>query len=274
MLALGDPEFAGERIALASREAETYRSAFDARGGLARLTGSGEEARAVARFAPGGAEVRLRDDASEAWLKQARLDGFRVIHLATHALVDEVSLARTALALAPSEGEDGFLSPADLAGLRLDADLVVLSACRTAGGVAIAGEGMEGLTAPLVAAGARAVVATQWRIGDRSTVRLVGDFYAALARGAPVAEALRTAKLAAIRRGAPAREWAGFTVVGDPLARVGVTAPAPAAPRQWAAGAALALLLGGGSIYLAVRRSGRSSDRGPGRGVIATTHQR
>jgi tetratricopeptide (TPR) repeat protein len=274
MLALGDPEFAGERIALASRGAETYRSAFDAEGGLARLAGSGQEARIVARFAPGGAEVRLRDDASEGWLKQARLDGFRVIHLATHALVDETSLARTALALAPSAGEDGFLSPADLARLRLAADLVVLSACRTAGGVAIAGEGMEGLTAPLVAAGARAVVATQWRIGDRSTVRLVGDFYSALARGLPVADALQAAKLAAMRRGAPAGEWAGFTVAGDPLARVAVTEPAPTAPRRWVVAAALLLLAAAAVAYLAVRRRGRNPDRGPGRGVIATTHQR
>ena len=150
----------------------------------------------------------------------------------------------------------------------------MLSACRTAGGVAIAGEGMEGLTAPLVAAGARAVLATQWRIGDRSTVRLVSDFYSALARGLPVAEALQAAKLLAMRRGAPASEWAGFTVVGDPLARVGVTAPPPTTPRGWVAAAALVLLAVAGAAYLAVRRRARSSDRGPGRGVIATTHQR
>jgi hypothetical protein len=116
--------------------------------------------------------------------------------------------------------------------------------------VAIAGEGMEGLTAPLVAAGARAVVATQWRIGDRSTVRLVGDFYAALARGLPVVEALRAAKLAAMARGAPAREWAGFMVVGDPLVRVAVTAPAPTTPRRWMAGAALVLLAAAVAGYL------------------------
>ena len=140
--------------------------------------------------------------------------------MATHALVDERSLARTALALAPSGSEDGFLSPADITGLRLDADLVVLSACRTAGGVTIAGEGVQGLTTPLVAAGARTVVATQWRVGDRSTVRLVADLYDGLARGLTVAEALREAKLVALRRGAPPGEWAGFTVVGDPTTKV------------------------------------------------------
>jgi hypothetical protein len=114
------------------------------------------------------------------------------------------------------------------------------------------------------------VVATQWRIGDRSTVRLVGDFYSGLARGLPVVDALRDAKLLAISRGAPASEWAGFTVVGDPLARVAVRAPPPDRRLPIAAG----LLLLAGGAYFAVRRRGRSAERGPGRGVSATTHQR
>lgn len=244
ILALGDPAFKDEKTMARSSESETYRSAFNATGGLPRLIGSGTEAREVARFAPGGGEVRLRDQASEQWFKRAPLDRFAVIHLATHALVDESSLARTALALAPGPGEDGFLSPADLASLHLKADLVVLSACRTAGGVPVVGEGIEGLTTPLLAAGARSVVATQWRIGDRSTVRLVRDFYEQLAKGQPVAEALRSAKLAALRRGAPASEWAGLTVVGDPWARVAIKEPKP----DWAWWAAAS----GGLTLLAV----------------------
>jgi len=175
-----------------------------------------------------------------------------VLHFATHALVDEATLARTALALSPGGGEDGFLSPADLAALRLDADLVVLSACRTAGGVLVAGEGLQGLTGPLLEAGARSVVATQWRIGDRSTVQVVDDFYGAMAAGRPVAEALRAAKLAAIRRGAPPRDWAAFTVVGDPEARVTLIRPAPRPSLWWVAAAGAALVLGG----LFVRRQG------------------
>ena len=55
------------------------------------------------------------------------------------------------------------------------------------------------------------MIATQWRVGDRSTVRLVADLYDGLARGLTVAEALREAKLAALRRGAPPGEWAGFS---------------------------------------------------------------
>ena len=270
ILALGDPAFAGERAAGLTREGELFRGAFEATGGLPRLAASGDEARDVARYAA-ASEVRLRGDASEAWLKRTPVDRFRVIHLATHALVDENSLARTSLALAPGSGEDGFLSPADLSALKLDADLVVLSACRTAGGVVVSGEGLQGLTTPLLEAGARSVVATQWRIGDRSTVALVHDLYDGLARGAPVVEALRQAKLAAIRRGAPASQWAGFTVVGDPLVRVPLHTPPRRLPVGWLA-AAGALLVAGG--YLATRRSGRRAERierAPE--VVARTHQ-
>jgi CHAT domain-containing protein len=247
LLALGDPAFARERAASGTREADVFRGAFDASGGLPRLAGSGDEARDVARFAT-ESEIRLRGDASEAWLKRAPVDRFRVIHLATHALVDESSLARTSLALAPGAGEDGFLSPADLSALALRADLVVLSACRTAGGVMVAGEGLQGLTSPLLEAGARSVVATQWRISDRSTVRLVHDLYDALSRGEPVADALREAKLTAVRRGAPASEWAGFTVVGDPSVRIPLREPPSDRHWSWLAAAVLVVLVGAWAV--------------------------
>ena len=256
LLAYGDPTFGGTG-AVAARDAaggdtEVYRSAFDSVGGLPRLEASAREAALVARFAD-EAEVRTRERASAAYLKRTPLDRFRVLHLATHALVDERAVTRTVLAVAPGEGETGFLGPSDLASLKLNADLVVLSACRSAGGVVVDGEGVQGLTAPLLEAGARAVVATQWRIGDRSTVRFVEDFYRAMAEGRPVPEALQAAKVAALRRGAPAREWAAFTVIGDPM----LTVPfhAPRADRKWwlLAGAALLALA---VVYLGITRKG------------------
>src|SRR5262249_11485794 len=152
---------------------------FPVAGGLPRLEASAREVALVARYAP-EAEVRLRAAASAAWLKRADLTPFRVLHLATHAVVDESTAARTALALAPGDGADGFVAPGELAALQLDADLVVLSACRTARGVLVEGEGVEGLTGPLLQAGARAVVATRWRIGDAATVAFVRAFYDAL----------------------------------------------------------------------------------------------
>ena len=135
----------------------------------------------------------------------------------------------------------------------------------------VSGEGLQGLTTPLLEAGARSVIATQWRIGDRSTVALVRDLYDGLAHGAPVAEALRGAKLAAIRRGAPASEWAGFTVVGDPLIRVPLRQPPPRPPIGWLAAAGVLLVAGG---YLATRRSGRRAERmARASEVVARTHQ-
>ena len=222
--------------------------------GLPRLAGSGDEAKSVGRYAADAA-VRLRGDASEAFLKRADLARFDIIHFATHALVDEARMDRTALALAPGDGEDGFVTPSELAGLRLAARLVVLSACETAGGKLVQGEGVAGLTAPLFAAGARAVVATRWRIGDESTRRMVDDFYAALAGGQPVGAALRSAKLAAIRRHAPASEWAAFTVVGDPMVTVALTQPHEF-PIVWVAAIVCGVL---GLLGITKARKGRES---------------
>ena len=216
LLVFGDPAFPGATDSSArGSAAETYQLAFAAAGGLPRLRGSGREARQVAGYSKGSV-VRLGLDASENFLERVQLTDFRVLHLATHALVDDRIAVRTALALAPGIGADGFVTPGELARLHLDADLVVLSACRTAGGVVVDGEGVQGLTAPLLEAGARSVVATAWQVGDESTVRLIDRFYAGLARGLPVAEALQAAKLDALGRHVPPAGWAAFTVVGDP----------------------------------------------------------
>ena len=255
LLAVGDPTFGGER---AAADAEAFRSAFARNGGLARLVASGREARAVARYAS-QSDVWLREQASESAFKRAPLAAYQVVHLATHALVDDQSVARTAIALAPGGGEDGFLTPGELAGLRLRADLVVLSACRTAGGVVVAGEGVQGLTAPLLAAGARAVVATDWRIGDRSAMPLVESFYGALARGLPVGDALHAAKRDAIARGVPPREWAAFTVVGDPT--VVLALREPATHTAWLVGGALLAAAGLAATYSTRRRKPESADR-------------
>jgi tetratricopeptide (TPR) repeat protein len=242
ILALGDPRFDAARPAR-DAAAQAFIEAFAAGGGLPRLPASAREARLVGRYAD-SAEVRLGDSASEAYLERTRLDRFRVIHLATHAVVDDRSVARTAIALTPGPEDDGFVAPAELAELPLHADLVVLSACRTAAGVLVAGEGIQGLTAPLLQAGARSVVATRWRIGDRAALEIIRPFYDALAAGLPVADALQAAKLAVLRRGAPAREWVAFTAVGDPLVRIPLHRPR--APWQaWAAGlVGAAVLLG------------------------------
>ena len=218
LLALADPTFAPQSPASGDDPVDPVRDVSDSVGGLEPLTASAQEARLVARYAP-RADIRLGSAASAAYLLHAPLDQYRVIHIATHAFVNERSVARTALVLAPGDGETGWVTPSQLASLHLDADLVVLSACRTAGGVVVNGDGVQGLTGPLLAAGARAVVATQWRVGDRAIVPIVDAFYAAMARGLPVGDALAAAKREAIARGERPKNWAAFTVVGDPLVR-------------------------------------------------------
>ena len=218
LLAFGDPRYGGSSGAGASRSPDSSGTVWT------RLAGSGAEARLVARYAP-ASEVRTGARATARALEGADLSDVRVLHLAAHALVDDAHPARTAIALAPTEGDDGLVTPAELRALRLGADLVVLSACRTAGGTLVRGEGVQGLTAPLLAAGARAVVASAWPIGDRSTVRLVEDFYSSLALHRSVGEALRDAKLAALHDGAAPREWAAFEVIGDPLVEIPLRQP-------------------------------------------------
>jgi CHAT domain-containing protein len=223
-LALGDAVAPSLEGSEASDPAAPYRATFKQAGGLPRLGATAAEARTVSEFAP-GAEVRLRDAASEAWLKRTPLEGYRLVHLASHAAVSEQSMARTALALAPGDGEDGFVGADEIAHLRLSADLVVLSACRTAGGVIVGGEGIQGLTSALVKAGARAVLATEWQVGDRAAARFTERFYRALAKGETAAQALRSARLASIAQGASPDEWAAFVLVGDSEVRLPLRAP-------------------------------------------------
>ena len=250
LLAFGDPA----RPTRGEEEAGTAsrRSSLEALGrDLPPLPGSAREARFVARFAE-QSQVRTGAGATEAFLKATPLDGFRVLHFATHALVDEATVSRTALVLAPEGEEDGFVLPGDLARLSLQADLVVLSACRTAGGSVIRGEGIQGLTGPLLEAGARSILATGWDIEDRAGRRFVEDLYRAVARGETVGESLRSAKLAAIDRGETVAHWAAFSLVGDPDVRVVLNQPTPS--RTVLLGFSSTLLLAAIFFLLAVRR--------------------
>lgn len=185
---------------------------------LKRLPASNREVRAASRDVP-SSHVFTGADASEQVLKSTPLREFRIVHFATHALVDDWSLARTAMILSPGRGEDGFLTPSELSRLSFDADVIVLSACRTAAGEFVGSEGIRGLAAPLLEAGARSIVATQWEIGDAAAARLSADLHRALRAGEPVIDAVRTARLASRRRGDSPAIWSVLSVIGDSHAR-------------------------------------------------------
>lgn len=182
---------------------------------LAHATG---EVRGIAKlFAAGRRKVLSGSSATEAAVKRAVLPGTKFIHLAAHGVLDPERWGRSALLLrADAAGrEDGFLQPADISTLELDAEVVVLSACRSAEGTRVRGVGVLGLSAAFLAAGARSVVSSLWEVPDGSTARFMKDLYAALSRGKSGAEALRRAKIAAIRsRYGHPRRWAGFVLIG------------------------------------------------------------
>jgi hypothetical protein len=188
--------------------------AFDRTTGLKALPASRNEARLAAATLPTG-RVYLGADASEHTLGAMDLGAVRLLHIAAHAQVEDWGILNSALYLAPGGGEDGRMGAEEVAQLHLDTELVVLSGCRTLGGVVTVGEGLQGLVAPFLEAGARAVVATYWDMDDRALADVMRSLYGALRAGASTAAALRTAKLAALRGGAPATVWAGLAVYGD-----------------------------------------------------------
>ena len=224
MLAFGDARFPldDERNAPVTR---AHFAAFASNGGLTRLSASATEVREAVRHWP-QSQALLGADASESNLKRMRLDQYRLVHFATHAEVDERAPGRSAIALAAGGGEDGFVTSSDLAALRLDADLVMLSGCNTALGQIVNGEGILGLTAPLLQAGAHSVVATLWPVSDRQSAEFVQRFYGFLANGSAATDALRLAQLDAMKRGVPPRDWAAFVLTGDGFVRVGTTTTA------------------------------------------------
>jgi CHAT domain-containing protein len=115
-------------------------------------------------------------DASRDAVLQADLTRYRILHFATHSLLDDErpELSGIVLSLVDSAGrrQNGFLRLYDIYNLRLNADLVVLSACRTALGHEIKGEGLIGLTRGFYYAGAPRVLASLWQIDDRTTARI------------------------------------------------------------------------------------------------------
>lgn len=166
--------------------------------------------------------VALGADASRTLATGPELARYRVVHFATHGVLDSQSPVLSGLILAEADAagrpQDGFLSLADIYRLDLAADLVVLSGCRTALGAAVRGEGLMGLTRGFFHAGASQVMASLWPVRDQATAELMARFYRALLRdGASPAAALRQAQQA-LRARPQWRDpyfWSPFVLQGD-----------------------------------------------------------
>ncbi|HEX5719505.1 MAG TPA: CHAT domain-containing protein [Thermoanaerobaculia bacterium] len=150
------------------------------------------------------------------------LGGFPLLHLLGHGMTDpkRPEKSRLLLSLYTRQGlpRPGWLTAEKIRELDLDADLVVLSACRTGLGKEVRGEGLVGLSQSVLAAGASSVVASLWNVDDRATAALMERFYGEmLDRGRPPAEALRLAQLSLRneRRWSSPYYWGGFVLKGD-----------------------------------------------------------
>jgi CHAT domain-containing protein/tetratricopeptide (TPR) repeat protein len=208
---------------LAAAEGDLARAAEETETRFARLTYSRQEAQAIAALAPASHRlVALDFEASRTAVLSAPLADFGILHFATHGLVNSrhPELSGVVLSLVDRDGrdQDGFLRLHDIYNLSLRADLVVLSACRTALGQDVRGEGLVGLTRGFMYAGAPRVMASLWDVRDEATARLMRRFYSAMLRdGLTPAAALRKAQLSMMEetRWRAPFYWAAFTLQGD-----------------------------------------------------------
>jgi len=219
-----DPRFGTAAPAPLGTAAGPYGfAARSSAGELGRLLSTGYEGETIAALVKGPGSLLVRGFAANRdAVLDSGLEDFRYIHFATHGLVDARYPGLSALVLSQFDEQgrprDGFLRLDDIYNLKLGADLVVLSACDTALGREVRGEGLIGLTQGFMTAGARSVVASLWQVPDRATAELMRLFYTyMLEEGLEPAAALRKAQLtsAAQRRWSDPYFWGGFVLVGD-----------------------------------------------------------
>jgi len=225
LLAVGNPVMGtGARTGGGERggEAEVVRGVYAAAGmNLQPLPGTAREVRTIAAlFRHDQEHVLLGSAATVDAVKSERLDDFRRVHLATHALIDERMPIRSGLVLgsgAPGGGY-GVLRLDEIMNLRLDSDLVTLSACQTGLGELVRGEGMVGLTRAFLFAGARRLAVSLWPVNDDSTPDFMREFYRRMRSGASPSDALREAKLAMLKSDTVSYRhpyfWAPFVLMG------------------------------------------------------------
>jgi CHAT domain-containing protein len=195
---------------------------------LARLTGTRTEAEQIVKLAKTSgaqADLWLDLDANEGNIETRDITKYRVVHIATHGLLnaERPQFTGLVLSLVGNKTEDGFLRTDEVFNLRLGSPLVMLSACETGLGKEKRGEGVMGLTRAFMYAGAPTVGVSLWSVADKSTAELMTDFYKRLlgssvgpAAVSPSA-AMRDAQLAMIagKKYSAPFYWAPFVLVGD-----------------------------------------------------------
>ncbi len=191
--------------------------------GFGRLVFSNDEVEFITKLAPRGSTLKATGfEANHQLAVSGELSHYRIVHFATHGLInnEHPELSGLALSLVDENGkpQDGFLRMSEIFNLRLPADLVVLSACQTGLGKEIKGEGLVGLTRGFMYAGAERVVASLWRVDDQATAQLMKHFYRGMLKeNLQPASALRAAQIEMSKspRWSSPYYWAGFVIQGE-----------------------------------------------------------
>lgn len=219
---LADPVFSRQDPRVDADVAMAPHSPRSAAPTFARLRFSRVEADAIAGVDPGDVDVATGFAARRSAIVGDALSHYRIVHFATHGVLDSRNPGLSSLVLSQVDQRGapiaGFLRLNDIYNLRLNADLVVLSGCRTALGREIRGEGLVGLASGFLYAGAPRVVASLWQVEDRATATLMKDLYRSmLDRGLTPAAALRQARLAvrSEEKWSDPYYWASFILEGD-----------------------------------------------------------
>ncbi|MEM4284463.1 MAG: CHAT domain-containing protein [Candidatus Caldarchaeum sp.] len=220
LLAYADPVY-GE-VGVESAVGRALNSAFGELKKLPPLRSSRREVEGIAKlYSAEEVTLYLGAQAREENVKGEALDRYRFVHFATHGLLNEQAPSYSGLVLTLPSGarqaqEDGLLQVYEVFNLKLNAELVVLSACETGLGKQMRGEGLIGLTRGFFYAGAGAVVVSLWKVADVSTAELMVRFYRHLKAGRGKADALRRARLEMLEEGRFMHPfyWAPFVLMG------------------------------------------------------------
>ena len=166
-------------------------------------------------------QVRSSEQDLEGLIKREG-SAYEILHLATHADIDEASPLNSRIYLGDGSGantDDGILHQYELFNLDLDNELTVLSACETGAGPWIDGEGVNSLARGFIYAGSKSIVLSYWDVHDRTSSVLMEDFFRNIKSGKGRSEALRNAKLNYLRKADAVQAnpyyWAGFVLFGD-----------------------------------------------------------
>jgi CHAT domain-containing protein/tetratricopeptide (TPR) repeat protein len=178
---------------------------------LVPLPGAETEAKTIAQIL--NTQALIGAQAKESTVLQ-KIPQARIIHLATHGLLDDQQGLQSSLAFAPSENNNGLLTAEEILNLKLNANLAVLSACDTGRGK-ITGDGVIGLSRSLLSAGVSSVVVSLWAVPDLPTATLMTEFYRNLQTNPDKAQALRQAMLTTMSQNPSPRDWAGFMLIGS-----------------------------------------------------------